>query len=65
MNCECADYKLWSIFFVLYFISLLNFYYFFSSDFALELGVLGVVVCMVYVIVLMAGKVFQPSDVQL
>ena len=59
VNCECADYKLWSIFFVLYFISLINFFYFFSSDFALELGVLG---CMVYV--LMAGKGFQPLDVQ-
>ena len=40
----------------------LIFCYFFSSDFALELGVLGVVVCMVYV--LMAGKGFQPLDVQ-
>ena len=37
----------------------LIFCYFFSSDFALELGV---VVCMVYV--LMAGKGFQPLDVQ-
>ena len=45
-------------FFVLYFISLLNFFCFFSSDFPLELGVLGVVVCMV-------GKGFQPLDVQL
>ena len=62
VNCECADYKLWSIFFVFYFISLLNFFYFFSSDFALELGVLGGVVCMVSV--LMAGKGFQPLDVQ-
>ena len=50
----------YSFCFVFYFFT--YFFYFFSSDFALELGVLGVVVCMVYV--LMAGKGFQPLDVQ-
>ena len=45
-------------FFVLYFISFLNFFSFSLLTFPLELGVLGVVVCMV-------GKEFQPLDVQL
>ena len=63
VNCECADYKLWRIFFLFCILFLcLFFFYFFSSDFLLELGVLGMVVCMVYVLV--ARKGFQPSDIQ-
>ena len=50
------------VFFCFVFYFFIYYFYFFSSDCALVLGVLGVVVCMVYV--LMAGIGCQPSDVQ-